>query len=712
MNLLTLVAFVVVEIVFGTFIVLIGRSGLKDRLNVSFFLFLISFAVWAGANFTSNLLSVTMETTLLLNRVLFFVSIICLLAVLKFITTMTHQKESPVSAALLWIVTIVGIIVSFLPTTITDVYVTKSVVGVSFGITAYVYFLAVAYLGGSAVVRLFSGLKQKTALERSRARVLLVSIGIAIATISITNILLPVVWSIFTFTMVGLFAGMFIIAGVSYGIVRHGLFDIRLAAIRSVTYSLVLLTLATVYFILAFLVSKFFNSIFVDTTQLIGSFVISLILALIFQPVKRFFDHVTSSIFYRNEYSSSDFFTELNRILVSTTDLRRLLERIASHITESLKSEYVFFSLHTGNRHRITAGSGGGRGLPIDDMQRLSEYAKTHSRLIQTSRVEDDKTIHRLLVSHRIELALTLMQGETLIGFLCLGDHRSATYTRRDLRVLNTIPDELVIAIQNALSIQEVRDLNAGLEQRIDSATKELRRSNTQLQRLDEAKDEFISMASHQLRTPLTSIKGYLSMLIEGDVGDVTKEQKHVLSEAFVSSERMVRLISDFLNVSRLQTGKFVIERHPVDLVLLVQHEIDGLTQNAISHGLRFAFAHQKNIPQLNLDENKIQQVVMNFCDNAIYYSKDKGTINVSLKKVENFVEFKVVDDGIGVPEADQAGLFNKFFRATNAKRARPDGTGVGLFLAKKVIDEHGGTIIFESKEGRGSTFGFRLPIS
>src|SRR5690606_26533440 len=113
------------------------------------------------------------------------------------------------------------------------------------------------------------------------------------------------------------------------------------------------------------------------------------------------------------------------------------------------------------------------------------------------------------------------------------GEHRTSRYSQRDLRVLETIAGELVIAIQNALSVQEVRDLNANLQQRIDSATKELRASNAQLQKLDEAKDEFISMASHQLRTPLTSIKGYISMMLEGDLGELTAQQKHTLREEF-----------------------------------------------------------------------------------------------------------------------------------------------------------------------------------
>jgi len=305
-----------------------------------------------------------------------------------------------------------------------------------------------------------------------------------------------------------------------------------------------------------------------------------------------------------------------------------------------------------------------------------------------------------------------LRTGDKLLGFLCLGEQRSRGYIQRDINIVGTIADELAIAIQNARSLQALRDLNGTLQQRIDSATKELRASNAQLQRLDEAKDEFISMASHQLRTPLTSIKGYISMIVEGDAGKINPMQKKLLEEAFLSSERMVRLINDFLNVSRLQTGKFLVEKHDTDLAKVVQQEIDSLGTSAASRGMKFSYSMPKKFPILQLDEGKIRQVIMNFSDNAMYYSKDASTIKVSLKKEKDAVVFTVKDTGIGVPVSEQGHLFNKFFRATNARKQRPDGTGVGLFLAKKVIDAHDGDVIFESKEGKGSTFGFRLPIT
>jgi len=277
--------------------------------------------------------------------------------------------------------------------------------------------------------------------------------------------------------------------------------------------------------------------------------------------------------------------------------------------------------------------------------------------------------------------------------------------------VLTSAADELVIAIQNALAVQEIKELNSSLQQRIDAATKELRASNAQLQRLDEAKDEFVSMASHQLRTPLTSVKGYISMLADGDAGKITPRQKTLLKEAFTSSERMVQLINDFLNVSRLRTGKFVIEQTKVELGELVLEQVESLKPTAKTRDLKLSFRTPAKFPSLMLDAAKIRQVVMNFIDNSLYYAKPNTEVKIKLSQKGKNVEFTVTDHGIGVPEAEQRRLFNKFFRASNARKQRPDGTGVGLFLAKKVIDAHDGEIIFKSQEGKGSTFGFSLPV-
>ncbi len=421
------------------------------------------------------------------------------------------------------------------------------------------------------------------------------------------------------------------------------------------------------------------------------------------QPIAKFIG--------RPLFDADEFYTSLNKIIVTTSDLRGLLERISYLLKDTFQAKQTFFFVYLGEDHYISAGTERhARLTPTEAHEFDAVFAQKRAPLVRST-MEKGSALRRMMASHRIGLVVPLYKERDSIGYVCIGERRIGDYRARDLKVLATITDELVVAVQNAQSVQAVKELNAHLEQRIQEATKELRASNAQLQKLDETKDEFLSMASHQLRTPLTSIKGYLSMLIEGDAGDVTPEQKHMLNEAFVSSERMVRLIGDFLNVSRLQTGKFVIEKRPIDLARLVKHEIEALAPNAAARDMKFIYKAPKDIPKLELDENKIQQVIMNFSDNAIFYSKDGSKITVKLEKTPKFVEFRVIDNGIGVPKSEQADLFKKFFRATNARTARPDGTGVGIFLAKKVIDDHNGSIIFESKEGKGSTFGFRIPL-
>lgn len=581
-------------------------------------------------------------------------------------------------------------------------------------------FLAHAiFIGAASLMRLFRRLKRSKGIKRAQLAYFFAGTLSMFTLEPLCNFILPV---IFKSTFLVNFSPLYIVVFsglIGYAMVRKRLFDIKFAVVRSVVYILSLLALAILYYAAAYFISItiFRDQAITDFSVNPINIFLALILAFVFQPVKQFFDQVTDKIFYRNRYNMSEFLIRLGRILTSTTELRLMLEKVDQEIRETLKADSSLFIVYRDHHPNELVGEGITKRFETNELAQLDTVAFASSgSLLETeqlrgSDLKSEEEVYEILTRKHIALVLPLISADETIGHFMLGEHKVGNYTQQDTSALAAIANELVIAVQNARSIQALRDLNTNLEKRIDDATQELRRSNDQLRQADEAKDEFVSMASHQLRTPLTSIKGYISMVLEGDAGKITPMQKKLLGEAFTSSERMVHLIGDFLNVSRLQTGKFVLDKSLINLADLIEEEVDSLKETAKARSLKLQYHKPSRVPSLYIDGGKIHQVIMNFIDNAIYYSTEHTTITVRLAVEDGDVIFEVHDTGIGVPKSEQVRLFTKFFRATNARKQRPDGTGIGLFLAKKVIDTHGGSMVFESIEGEGSTFGFRLPI-
>ncbi len=307
------------------------------------------------------------------------------------------------------------------------------------------------------------------------------------------------------------------------------------------------------------------------------------------------------------------------------------------------------------------------------------------------------ETVLKSNLNYQALFSCSLVATDGMIGALLLGmpiKHEDVSEYQNGL--IERLTGAISIAVENHILYAELQ-----------AATQTLKVQNQKLKELDESKDEFISMASHQLGTPLTAVKGYLSLIMDGSVGPITENEKKYIKKAFFSAQKMVYLITDLLNVSRLQTGRFVIENKPTDLATMVEQELEQVEDQAASKQISLTYHKPPNCPMLNLDETKIRQVVMNFLDNAVYYTPKGGKVVVELQITPQTVNYLVTDTGIGVPKEMQPNLFGKFYRAENARKVRPDGTGLGLFMAKKVIDAQGGAIIFGSTEGQGSTFGF-----
>lgn len=247
--------------------------------------------------------------------------------------------------------------------------------------------------------------------------------------------------------------------------------------------------------------------------------------------------------------------------------------------------------------------------------------------------------------------------------------------------------------------------------ERMEKITIELEAANERLRQLDEAKSEFLSIASHQLRTPLTSIKGLLSMLLEEFWGPLNSEQKKYVGQISQSSERLLHLIEDLLNISRIEAGRMQFDFKPIALDELVEDDIKELISQAEAKNLYLKLNKPPQpFPKVKADSLKIRQVIQNLIDNSIKYT-EKGGSNIDLKQDGEYVIFSITDTGMGMPEGHR--LFEKFERGQKATNQHTEGMGLGLYLADKIIKAHGGKIWAKSEgEGKGSAFYFSLPIA
>lgn len=265
------------------------------------------------------------------------------------------------------------------------------------------------------------------------------------------------------------------------------------------------------------------------------------------------------------------------------------------------------------------------------------------------------------------------------------------------------------------MSLIFIRSIKRDIERKeeLQEISDSLALANQELKRLDNAKSEFISIASHQLRTPLTAIKGYASLILEGSYGKIDTQLQDVVNKIYVANGRLIELVENLLSISRLESGKMQYNFQPTHLEEMVQDLGNMFSVIARKRGLEFSVVLPETpLPVVTVDGAKIREVMSNLIDNAIKYT-EKGSVTVSVWQEKDFVRYSVKDTGIGFDAEDKGRLFLKFSRSKETERLYVGGTGLGLYVGKTFLEKHGGRIWAESDgHGRGSEFSFELPIS
>lgn len=288
---------------------------------------------------------------------------------------------------------------------------------------------------------------------------------------------------------------------------------------------------------------------------------------------------------------------------------------------------------------------------------------------------------------------------------------------------------------------REFRDLNAKLEETISRRTKdlvaanaslrellremevvgkilvrrdlELTRANARLEELDTVKSEFVSIAAHQLRTPLTGIRWSYQTILDRDAASLTRDQRRLLESGLGAAMRMIDLVNDLLSVARIEEGRFGIRLRKQSITPLLEEMTARYAAIGKEKGIKFLLVLPTGgaLPDLAFDEERIGLVLDNLMDNALKYTEPGGTVAVRALREKNRVRVAVEDTGVGIPPPQIHRVFTKFFRADNAVRLHTSGTGLGLYVVKNIIDRHNGEIAVQSAEGKGSAFSFTLPV-
>ena len=323
-------------------------------------------------------------------------------------------------------------------------------------------------------------------------------------------------------------------------------------------------------------------------------------------------------------------------------------------------------------------------------------YQKTLVQVVENI----EKEINIAVPIH--SLITPLKFGKHMLGILTLSTSRSfKDSSQYEHESLSGIVGLVSLALYKAKLYADLQRTSA-----------ELTDANTQLTNLDKAKSEFLSIASHQLYTPLTALRGYISMLKEGDYGAVVEDQKPILDILEKSSSRLIELIKNLLDISRIESGRLELNLESVDLVEMARSLVEDLLPNAMTKKLQLEFHEPKEpVAHAVVDAQRIRQVMLNFVDNAIKYTS-QGRVDVYIEQIDSKLKFSVVDTGNGLETNDIDQLFHKFIRVGGAARFHTEGTGIGLYVAKQIVREHRGEVFaFSNGIKKGSTFSMEVPI-
>jgi len=415
-----------------------------------------------------------------------------------------------------------------------------------------------------------------------------------------------------------------------------------------------------------------------------------------------------------------DALQKISRLISTTLDEREIFQRL----NQPLLTEIGF------EKYLILTKDAQGKllprvdfGFPTSETKEITEQLEKNQDLLKALREghmisslklpQDikERFIHTIRLKHFVITPIVSQQA--FLGFILAGN-QSDTFivTEGDEEVISILADQVSHSLENARLFEQVYRSSQELELKVQQRTKELTVALAEVQQISKMKSEFISAVSHELRTPLTSIKGYASLLITGKVGELPDRVKERLEKINKHSDNLVQMINDLLDIARIESGRTEMRFLEHDVPSIVDNVFDLLTPQLKDKNIQFVANVTPGSPSIKMDSNQIERVFINLISNAIKFTPENGTITATVSHDNKHISVSVADTGIGIKEEDLAKLFSEFYRVDNPINQNVKGTGLGLALAKKIVQAHGGKIWVESEVNHGTTFHFTLPLN
>lgn len=707
----------VVSIFLGILVFLKNR---KDKSNIYFLGFSLSCAFLILFAYLSEFFPRTIpQLSLVLGGKLVF-SFATLLLIFFFYFSYVFPVNKRLPYYFFWPFLISGLILVvlclFTPFIVKDIKLQPWGFNLVYGSLYNVIFLPLSILLTIAsLINLILNYRVSDKLQKTQLKFIFLGLGVFLCSGVFFGAILPLITESQEFYRVGNYSAIFFIGFTAYAITKHKLFNIRV-----IITEIAVAILSAVLFIEVFISRSIAEGVIKAVVLIVATYGGYLLIRSVIKEIEQ--RKEMERLAKRLEVANSNLLAlqRINNKIVSTLDIKKVTQEIVDSIPRELKYVGGFLVLVDERHHRIKAHAiSGGKILkrisrflkkPFTDysaplggeesaiqkaIRKVElEFSADLSEVVKGAiSTKKAKAVQKILRIKTFAVSPIVSRGKVIGAIIFALRKEKEKIKDEERKMMSSIADQAAIAIENAQLYEQVEKINERLKE------------------LDKLKNEFLSIASHQVRTPLSIIKGYIHTLSDNKkIGKLTKQQERFMRNIQEANDQLINIMNDFLNLSRIEQGRMKLDITKGDIDSIVKEVVERLKIEAERKKIKLLYAEpKKKIDKINIDESKITEVITNLVDNAIKYTPEKGTVKLSVKKIGKNIRIRIKDTGIGIPKEFRDRLFQKFARASNAIQVQPSGNGIGLFLVQQIINAHQGYIELSSEVGKGTIFNLYL---